>query len=300
MSGIILRGNNSKALLPGVKRFFGADYAQRADEYLALFDKETSQRAYEEYVSQVGLGMAQVKDEGDHVAMDTMRDGFTTRLTSITRGLGFSISREAIADNQYKKIMEVRSKQLSRITKATLNTIGALVYDRAGNSSYLGGDGVSLVNSAHPFITGGTWSNALSTAAELSEAALEQAYIEIGDWKDEKGIDIAAVPKTLIVPRALTFEAERIMKTDKTVGSANNDANVVRGMIGQVHVNNFLDDSNNWFLRTDIEGMRFVEREAPVVDTDNDWGTTNAQYKVMFRCAFGWDDPHALFGSLPA
>jgi hypothetical protein len=187
--------------------------------------------------------------------------------------------------------------------RQTKEVLGANVYNRAFNSSYTGGDGVSLLSSSHANIKGGTWSNQLSTASDLSEAALEQACIDIAGFTNDAGLLIAVKPESLIIPRQLMFEAKRILGTDGRVGTDNNDLNAIKtlGLIPEVHVNHFLTDNDAWFIRTNVpHGMKYFERRGDQFDMDNDWDTENAKFKATARYSFGWTDPRGLYGSAGA
>lgn len=288
----------AKALVPGVRRFYGDMLEKQDSVHDKMYDKETSVRKYEEYVQLVGLGLLTKKTEGRAITFDHIRQGFVTRLMAETWALGFAISYEAFQDNQYKQLLNNQTARLARATAATLDVLAALPYNRAFNSSYVGGDGKELLATDHPHPGGGgTWSNELATAADFSEAAVEQAIIDIGEWKDARGIPMKAKVTNIVHPNALRHDVARFLMTENTLGSANNDKNVARSMIKGSVLSYDLTDSDAWFLRTNIPGLRFIEREKPRFGTDNDFQTENAYFKVVMRNVFGWDDPHALFGS---
>ena len=173
------------------------------------------------------------------------------------------------------------------------------MYNRAFNSSYTGGDGKELLATDHPNVSGGTYANELTTSADLSEASLEQAVIDLMKFTNDRGLRISVMPKTLIVPVDLAFEADKIMKTEYEVGTANNTVNVIRSRFpGGVQVNHYLTDTDAWFIRTNCpDGMKYFERRADSFTMDEDFDTDNAKYKATFRCSFGWSDPRGLFGS---
>jgi hypothetical protein len=301
-AGIITSGSFPKALWPGVKKWYGQSYEDYPVQYTKLFDKSTSDRAWEEIVGTSGLGLAVVKAEGAAVTYDSEQQGFTSRFQHVNYALGFIITQEMMDDDQYMLVGERRSKALARSMRQTKEINAANVYNRAFNASYTGGDGVSMVNSAHVNVAGGTWSNVIATAADLSEAALEQAVIDIQGFTDDRGLLIAVTPKSLIIPRQLTFEAQRILKADGRVGTDNNDPNVLKmlGSIPEVVVNQFLTDSDAWFIRTSVDGLHYFERKADSFAQDNDFDTENAKFKAQGRYSFGWSDPRTIYGSAGA
>lgn len=298
---IINTGSFSKALWPGINAWYGKAYDEYPVEWTDLFDRYTSRKAYEEDVGITSFGLAQIKPEGQGIQYDTERQGFITRYTHIVYALGFIITKEMFDDDQYDVVGERRARGLAFSMRQTKETIGANVYNRAFNSSYTGGDGVSLINSAHPNVAGGTWSNTLSAAANLSEAALEQACINIAKYTNDAGLKIQVMPKSLIIPVDLQFEAERIMKSQYRVGTANNDISALVSM-GKfpdgIKMNHYLTSTKAWFVRTNSpDGMKYFEREGDSFAEDNDFDTSNAKFKAQGRYSFGWTDPRALFGT---
>lgn len=300
---VITSGSFAKALWPGVNAWYGKSYDEYAVEYTQLFDKFTSTRAFEEDVGISSFGLAVVKPEGAPVSYDSEKQGFITRYQHVVYALGFIITREMMDDDQYDIVGQKKAQGLAFSMRQTKELIAANVYNRAFNASYTGGDGVSMVNAAHPNIAGGTWSNQIGTAADLSEAALEQACIDIAGFTNDRGLLIGVRPESLVLSRYMPFEARRILQTDGRVGTDNNDLNAIKdmGMIPKVVINHYLTDADAWFIRTNVkDGLKYFERRADSFDMDNDWDTENAKFKATARYSFGWTDPRAIYGSAGA
>lgn len=300
---VINSGSFAKALWPGVNAWYGREYTEYETEFPKLFDKNSSTRAFEEDVGISSFGLAVVKTEGGPVSYDSERQGFITRYQHVVYALGFIITREMVDDDQYDIVGQRKATGLAFSMRQTKEIVAANVYNRAFNASYIGGDGVSMVNTAHPTIAGGTFSNQIATAADLSEAALEQACIDIAGFTNDRGLLIGVRPESLVISRYMPFEAKRILQTDGRVGTANNDLNAIKqmGMIPEVVVNHYLTDTDAWFLRTNVKnGLKYFERDADSFDMDNDWDTENAKYKARGRYSFGWTDPRAIYGSAGA
>lgn len=295
-------GSFGKALWPGVNAWYGKAYDEFPTEYDKIFNKKTSRKAYEEDMSISSFGLAVQKNEGNSVSMDTEQQGFLDRYTHVTYGLGFIITKELYEDDQYDVVGERKSKGLAMSMRQTKETIAANVLNRAFNSSYTFGDGVSLINASHPNIAGGTWSNQIATAADISEAALEQACIDIQKYTNDRGLKIAVKPQKIIVPVDLDFETNKILKTEYEVGTNNNTVNLVRGRFpGGVYVNHYLTDTDAWFIITNVpNGMTYFERRADTFTMDDDWDTDNAKYKATARYSFGCSDKRAIYGSAGA
>jgi hypothetical protein len=300
--GVITQSSFAKALWPGINAWWGEEYNEFPVEYTKLFDTYKSRKAFEEDVQTVGLGLAQVKPEGTPINYDAPSQAFITRYSHLVYALGFIVTREAYEDDQYDVVGSRKAKSLAFSMRQTKEIVAATVYNRAftgtGNPTY--GDGSVALVATHPRWSGGTFSNVPSVAIDLSEAALEQAVIDIGGYTDDRGLLIAVRPKTLIIPRQLAFEAERITKTALRVGTNNNDVNAIKsmGLVPEVVVNHYLTDSDAWFLRTDVkDGMKHWERRGDEFDMDEDFDTENAKYKATARYSFGLTDPKALYGS---
>ena len=298
--GVITSSSFAKLLWPGLNSIYGKAYNDYPVEWDKLFEKNTSDRAYEEDLGLSSFGLASVKSEGGPIVYDTERQGFTSRYNHVVYALGFIITREIYEDDQYGKVGAQKAKALARSMRQTKEIVGANVYNRAFSSSYTGGDGVAMIATNHPNIAGGTQSNRIATNADLSEASLEQACIDIAGYTNDRGLLIAARPESLIIPRQLIFEAKRILATDGRVGTDLNDLNALKtmGSIPKIVTNHYLTDADAWFIRTNVpHGMKYFERRADSFDMDNDFDTENAKFKATARYSFGWTDWRGVYGS---
>ncbi len=307
--GVVTSSSFAKLLWPGLNAVYGNAYKDYPEEWSALFEKNKSDRAYEEDLGYSGLGLASVKSEGAAITYDSDRQGFTTRYNHVTYANGFIITREMYEDNQYQSVGARKAAALARSLKRTKEIVGANIFNRAFNNAYEGGDGVSLVacaattDTSHPTVSGSTWTNGLATAADLSEAALEQACIDIWAFTDDRGLLIAAKPKCLLIHPSNQFEAKRILGSDGRYQTADNDLNAIKtmGVIPEVKVNHYLTDSDAWFILTDTpDGLKYFERRGDQFEMDNDFDTENAKFKATARYSFGWSDPRCVYGSAGA
>ena len=297
----ISRAQLLKELLPGLNALFGLEYARYGEEHKEIYETEKSERSFEEETKLSGFSAAPVKAEGTALSYDNAQEAFTARYNHETIALGFSITEEAIEDNLYDSLSARYTKGLARAMAYTKQVKAANVLNNAYNAAYPGGDGVSLLNSAHPLVNGGTNANTPTTAADLNETSLENAVIQIAAWTDERGLLIAARPKKLIVPPALMFVATRLLETELRVGTNNNDINAIKnnGAVPEGYtVNHFLTATNAWFLTTDVpNGLKHFVRTPLQNSMDGDFDTGNVRYKARERYSFGWSDPLGIYGS---
>jgi hypothetical protein len=297
----ITRSQLLKELEPGLNALFGMEYDRYDNEHAEIFDTENSDRAFEEEVMLAGFGQAPVKGEGAAITYDTAGESYTARYTHDTIALAFAITEEAVEDNLYDKLSARYTRALARSMSNTKQVKAASVLNNAFSSSYLGGDGKSLIASDHPTFGGGTFANTPTTQADLNETSLEQALIDIAAFIDERGLKIALRGMKLIINPALQFTAERILKSDQRVSTADNDLNAIKsgGYLPQgFTVNHFLTDPDAFFIKTDApNGLKHFVRSPLKTAMEGDFETGNARYKARERYSFGWSDPRAIYAS---
>ena len=296
----ISRANELKQLLPGLNALFGEEYNRYENEHEEIYVTENSERSFEEELKLSGFGAAPVKDEGAAITYDTAQESFVARYTHETIAMGFAITEEAMEDNLYVSLSARYTKALARAMAYTKQVKAASPLNN-GFSSFNSGDGVTLFSTAHPLVNGGTNSNRPATGADLNETSLEDAVIQIGKFTDERGLKIAARPQKLIIPSDLQFVATRLLQSDYRVGTADNDINAIKtnGVIPEGFVvNNYLTDTNAFFITTDVpDGMKHFVRSPMTTSMDGDFDTGNVRYKARERYSFGVSDPLGIFGS---
>ena len=302
MSGIETRNSFPKLLWPGVNAIWGETYVlwDKGAEWRNIYSVNSSDKEYEEDVSVTPYGNVPIKNESDAITYDTRKQAYISRYTNVTRALGYIVSEEELEDGQYPQVIAARTRNLAQSFYRTQEIVGANVLNRAFNASYPGGDTVSLINASHP-IEGGIMSNTLTNPADLSEASLEQAAIDIAGFVNNRGDIIAAMPNRLITPRQLQYEAQRILKNPNRPETADRDINALYQLNtfpGGAHLNHYLSDPDAWFIITDcMDGMKYFERQSTSFADDNDFDTTNLKYRGRCRYSYGWSDFRAAFGS---
>ena len=296
----ISRAQLLKELLPGLNALFGMEYATYGEEHKEFYEIESSERSFEEETKLSGFSAAPVKNEGSAIAYDNAQEAWTARYNHETIALGFAITEEAIEDNLYDSLSKRYTKSLARAMAYTKQVKGAYVINQGFNAVIIGGDNVSLFDTAHPLVNGGTNSNTFTTSPDLNETSLEAAVIQIAAWTDERGLLIAAKPRKLIVPPNQMFVSKRLLDTELRVGTTDNDINALKAM-GAIpegyKVNHFLTDTHSWNLLTDVpNGLKMFQRTPLQNSMDGDFDTGNVRYKSRERYSFGWSDPLGIFG----
>ena len=300
----ISRAQMMKELLPGLNALFGLEYNTYEDENAAIYETESSERAFEEEVKLAGFGAAPVKSEGSAITYDTAQEHFTARYNHETIAMGFAITEEAVEDNLYDSVSARYTKALARAMAQTKNVKGAFPLNNAYTpGNFTAGDGLQLCSTAHLDINGDSISNALATPSDLNETSLEQAVIDIAAFRDDRGLLISARPRRLILAPYNQFVATRILDSELRAGTADNDINALRtnGTIPDGYsVNHFLTTTNKkfWFVMTDVpNGMKHFTRTPLQTGMDGDFDTGNVRYKARERYSFGVSDYLGIFGS---
>lgn len=297
---VITTGNHPKALWPGIRAWWGRQYDEHKVEYTDLFDVETSEQAYEEDVQVTGFGLAPVKPEGQSISYDSETQGYVSRYTHVAYALGYICTFEELRDNLYEVVSKRRARANAFSMRQTKENVAANVYNRAFDSNYTGGDATELIATTHT-TSSGNQSNHLTTAADLSEASLEDLLIQVMGATNDRGLKISLMPRSLIVPRQLWFEANRILKSTLQNDSANNAVNVLRAtnaLPEGIKVNHYFTDTDAFFVRTNVpQGMLCFDRDRIPLEQDNDFDTKNAKAASYERYSFGWTDWRGVYGS---
>ena len=299
----ISRSQLLKELLPGLNALFGLEYNRYGEEHKEIYEIETSERSFEEEVKLAGFGAAPVKNEGAGIVYDNAQEAFVARYTHETIAMGFAITEEAVEDNLYDSLSARYTKALARGLAYTKQVKGAAILNNATSGSFLYGDGVALLSTAHPLVNGATNANRPAAHADLNETSLENAIITMAGWTDERGLLLAAKARTLIIPPALMFVATRLLEGPKDArqGTADRDINAIvnnNAIPEGYSVNHWLTNTTQWFLLTDIPNALKHFVRAPVkTEMLGDFETGNARYKARERYSFGVSDPLGIYGS---
>lgn len=298
---VITSGSHPKALWPGVAAWFGREYAKYPEYWRQVFEVDTSTKSYEEDVELTGFGLMPVKPEGDAVSYDSETQGYVKRYTNVTYGMGYIVTQEALEDDQYTQVSKRRASALAFSATTTKETVHANVLNRWFSSSYTGGDGVAGGSTAHPTLSGNQ-SNILATAADLSEASLEDICVQIMNATNSRGLHIALKPKKLVVPPAVYFDARRILESELQNDTAQNAKNIVGTLFdGGIVTWSFLTDTDAWFVLTDCpRGLMHMKRREGKFEQDNDFDTSNAKAKWTERYVAGHTDWRGVYSSAGA
>ena len=302
MAGVINTGSHPKLLWPGIHAIWGQIYNEHAKEYGDLYNELDSDKAYEQDVEVTGFGLAPVKAQGAPTQYDSEIQGIVTTYTNVAYSLGYIVTYEELRDNLYEEVSMRRAKANAFSINQTIENVAAFLYNNAFSTTYYTtADNAALVSTSHVNATGGTYSNALSPAADLSEAALEDLTIQIMGTQNDRGLLINIMPESLHIPRQEYYNANRILKSVLQSNTANNNINVLKAVNAfpkGIKLNHYFTAPHAWFIRTNCpNGMQMFWRDRPMFDQDNDFDTKNAKAATYMRFSVGASDPRGIFGS---
>jgi hypothetical protein len=286
---------------PILNEAFDGVYDQRADEWKQVFVQQQGiPRNYHEEPVLYGFGAAPELPDGTAVTYDAGGVLFLQRYVYKVYGLAFALTKVLVEDGDHIRIGQTYAKHLAQSLIETKETLGANILNRAFTSGYNGGDGVTLVNTAHPIATG-TFSNQLTTPANLSQTSLEQMLIQIRNAVDNNGKRIRLNPEKLVVSPSNVFQAEVLLKSVLRTGTADNDINPVKSMGllagGQANLSR-LTSTTAWWVKTDApEGLKLMMRRGLEKSMEGDFETDSTRFKSTERYAFGWTDPRTVYGT---
>jgi hypothetical protein len=286
---------------PILNECFDGVYDQRADEWSRVFREEDGiPRNYHEEPVLYGFGAAPQLPDGTPVTYQQGGVLFLQRYVYKVYGLAFALTKVLVEDGDHIRLGQVYARHLAQSLIETKELLCANILNTAFNSSYPGGDGVSLINTAHPIVNG-TFSNQLATSANLSQTSLEQMLIQVRQAVDNNGKKIRLVPRQLVVAPGNIFQAEVLLKSVLRAGNANNDINPVKsiGLLDEgAAVISRLTSSTAWWVQTDApEGMKLLMRRRLEKTMEGDFETDSMRYKATERYIPGFTDPRAMYGT---
>ena len=286
---------------PILNEAFDGVYDQRADEWKQVFVQQQGiPRNYHEEPVLYGFGAAPELPDGTAVTYQAGGVLFLQRYVYKVYGLAFALTKVLVEDGDHIRIGQTYAKHLAQSLIETKETLCANVLNRAFTAGFNGGDGVTLVNANHPIATG-TFSNQLTTPANLSQTSLEQILIQIRNAVDNNGKRIRLNPEKLVVSPSNVFQAEVLLKSVLRTGTADNDINPVKSMGllagGQANLSR-LTSTTAWWVKTDApEGLKLMMRRGLEKSMEGDFETDSTRFKSTERYAVGFTDPRTVYGT---
>lgn len=296
----VASGNFAELLWPGIADLWANSYNDYEPLYTKIFEIKNSDKRFEKEQGVTGLPLAGIKDEGNAIPFVDPFQGFQKEYVNVTYAIGSSVTREMYEDDQYNYINSIPG-MLSRSMRQTEETIAFNHLNNGFTAGITGADGVSLFNAAHPLVGGGTFSNQLATAADLTQTSLEQITQDIMEAVDDQSLKIRLQPKCLVVHPQNNYRARKLLESSYVTASADNDVNPLMGLFRDLVVSPYLTDNDAWFVKTDSpNGLTWFWRRRAEIGRDNEFDTENLKFKNTGRWSSSWTDPRGAWGTAGA
>ena len=211
-----------------------------------------------------------------------------------------TVTLEMIMNDDLRSVARIPTK-LASAAAITVNEFVAALFTANAGAGPVMADTFNVFNALNH--------QGNSGVAALSSAALQTAITVMMKFQNSAGKALGIAPRYLLVPPDLVWTGLTLVNSAMVPGSANNDVNVLKGIVEVVSVPQFTD-TNNWYLMADpavIEGIELgflggrEEPELLVQDnpTDGSVFTNDAiAYKVRHIYGGGWLDYRAAYGAI--
>jgi phage major head subunit gpT-like protein len=249
-----------------------------------------------------GVGQFQEKGEQENINEDYEEEKYKTTYTHTAFSNSVPVSYEYLKDQLYGIVGE-KVRRLAFAAKDTQYDKAFSIFRRANNSSYVGADGVQLVDGAHPSESAGTQSNVIS--GDLSLGNLEEAIRKLMEQKDDRGLIIPQNPSILLVAPARFALANKLVQSELVPDSNNNAINYISKVFPGLRVlqSPYIGaasggDDDNWFVLGDNHKIKRFVRD-PLMTWMDDFKQNrnmNTFYNAYYRESTGWSDWVGVIG----
>lgn len=256
---MMTRDTLTEILAPGHFDVILNDIEQWPEEYSMYFKVEDSNKRQETTKSVTGFGLVPDKDEGDDMEFDDALQGYAEEFVHVTYVLGYRVSEELYEDDLYKIINRLPT-QLSQSFKQTVEVLGAGLLNNGftDSAAYQGPDGEPLFGDGslltHPRPDGGTWTNQLATAADLSMDTIELLVELLEGTVDDRGLPGMIRAKTFIVPAEERFNIKELLDPAAMLEKPQTSQRGINPMKGEdldYFIGHWLTDPDATFVRAD-------------------------------------------------
>ena len=286
------------AIEPVERDWFNSSYNQIEEQFSKIAEVSKIDVPIREFSEWAGPQQLAQKLENESMQLRTTALGTPKRVQVATFAGAMEISREAVTDVKISQL-KTPAQALGKAAKKTPEYLFAQFLDRSHNSAYpVTADNVELCSASHVTPYGVTAANTLAVPAALSEPALEDIRTALRTTIGSDGMLAPVMIRQMIVPSALDVISEKLNRSEKTLGSANNDPSVISGTKRMVF--DYLTNTTRWFVQTDADnGFYWDWRERPQFERDNVALTMQAIFICFFRAMWGAENWRCVYASNP-
>lgn len=248
-----------------------------------------------------GLGTTPEKGEGEAFDFDEPIMGGSKEYLAVPYGLAIEFTYEAWRDELYGIFQEM-VRELRRSSDNRLEVDAHSPFNNAASAGATGFDGLSLINTAHTVLGGGTIDNRPAVDVQFSFTAVQAAMQHFHDLTDERGLPRLLTPSVAMITSAYYHDAREILGSTGKPLTANNEINaLIADDLGWM-VSHYLTTSTYWFVMTrqGVHDVNFFMRDEPVFDMFDDPRTKNAVATVYQRHVSGFGTWRGIYGSTGA
>jgi len=264
------------------------------------------------------LGNLRAMAEGEEISFDTPVEGHKKTIQTVKFGLGFQVTAEALEDDLHDQLKKL-PQSLARSANFTIEQNFWNLFNN-GFSTVTGWDGLPVFANNHVTLKSGTTIANLGNA-DLSDTSLKAAFEYFDNLVDEAGMPINIKPDKLVIPSALKWVANDLLKATGRVwdysdyskglvndGSSNiapgqgplmNGLNPSNGIVDgwSIFVSRYLTDDDAWFLIAPEHTFTFYWKKKPTMSSSDSFTTDARLYKVVTRFATAVWDYKPMYGS---
>jgi hypothetical protein len=284
------------SMLPALEMVFRHELPMHEGIRSSLGNVKSTQRDIWQMTATHDIDLFSQVSEGEDYTFVTSKQGASKTLSILKYGLGISISEEAVNDGKFDELADLL-KKLARSAQES-REIAFVNLINNGYTTETTPDGVSIFNSAHTLPSGGTYSNVLAVASDLSESSLQTARYSFSTaFVGDTGIIYKMQPKKLLVHPANEAYAEELVGSNLKPDTNDNNLNSLLRHKIQVVSSPHLTDPDGWTLMGEKidTGLVIIEREGivtkaggPAVGFLNDSILYKSRYREALGCLHGY------------
>ena len=263
------------------------DQQRNFESMLPSFFKMVEAQQGTEYDLETG-DVGQVAEFTGEISYDDFAEGYKKSTTETEYSLGLKIQRRLLRNDLYE-VVRNSVGLMSDSFNQKKEQIGASIFNNAFNTVHTVGDTLALCSTAHTSKVGGA-NQGNSGSSALSAAAVEATRILMVKFKTNRDNIRVARPSLLLVPTDLHEKAWEIVNSYGKMDTALNNRNFHFGKWNLAVWDNFLTDTNNWFMIDDSkmkDWAKWFNRVPLEFGQAEEFDTFVAKWRAYCRYATG-------------
>jgi hypothetical protein len=305
---VIRSGDHPELIDIPLNEVFHLHLSETPPEYSRWCNVQNIDMAFDDSIKVSEFGSIPSKSEGGLFQFENIESSTAKRITPLEYGLGYVITRPMRDDDKHGVMINL-TQALRRSFRHLFETVSYDIFNNSTSTTakYLGLDGKSLINTAHPLMGGGTQANRPTTDADLTPTAVEAAILNFHARVGENNQPRMVTPKVAVVAGADQFEAARIFRNAMKFNTGNNEENWVKmgpdsNGVSDYIPSRYLTDTNSWYLGTEksVHDAVLKVRVNPEFQVSSDFRTDNYLARGYARVQSGFYNYHFWYGSTGA